>query len=175
MFCPQCSQAQVSAELKFCSRCGFPLSGVKKLIDHGSDLPVSADAPGQSAAAGRKVRQALYIIMGGVLGGALLSTLAKSMGLSSLPGSWIAIVSFLVGALRLISATGFSAGCARSLPAEILTTRAARKIDAGAAGRTLANPQTMPIGVAHLARGATRPLVPPPSVTEHTTRDLEWG
>ena len=32
MFCPKCSQEQVSDETRFCSRCGFTLSGVKALL-----------------------------------------------------------------------------------------------------------------------------------------------
>jgi hypothetical protein len=32
MFCPKCSQAQVSEKIRFCSRCGFRLDGIKELI-----------------------------------------------------------------------------------------------------------------------------------------------
>lgn len=32
MYCPKCSQQQVSDETRFCSRCGFPLNGVKALL-----------------------------------------------------------------------------------------------------------------------------------------------
>ena len=32
MFCPKCSQEQVSDETRFCSRCGFPLNAVKALL-----------------------------------------------------------------------------------------------------------------------------------------------
>ena len=32
MFCPQCGQQQVSGEMRFCSRCGFPLGGVIQLL-----------------------------------------------------------------------------------------------------------------------------------------------
>lgn len=28
MYCPRCAQQQVSDEMKFCSRCGLPLSGL---------------------------------------------------------------------------------------------------------------------------------------------------
>ncbi len=28
MFCPQCGQQQITASLRFCSRCGFPLEAV---------------------------------------------------------------------------------------------------------------------------------------------------
>ena len=52
MYCPQCSQQQISDELRFCSRCGFPLDGVTKLVAAGGTLPVldeEADKPVRSS------------------------------------------------------------------------------------------------------------------------------
>jgi predicted amidophosphoribosyltransferase len=34
MFCPKCNQQQASDEMRFCARCGFPLSAVADLIAH---------------------------------------------------------------------------------------------------------------------------------------------
>jgi len=39
MFCPRCSQEQISEEVKFCSRCGFPLTLVSEVLAHGGFLP----------------------------------------------------------------------------------------------------------------------------------------
>jgi len=39
MHCPRCGQEQVSAETKFCSRCGFPLGLVSEVLSHGGFLP----------------------------------------------------------------------------------------------------------------------------------------
>jgi hypothetical protein len=36
MFCPKCSQKQVSDETRFCSRCGFQLNVVKALLSNES-------------------------------------------------------------------------------------------------------------------------------------------
>lgn len=36
MFCPKCSQQQVSDETRFCSRCGFQLNVVKALLSNES-------------------------------------------------------------------------------------------------------------------------------------------
>ena len=38
MYCPQCSQQQISDEMRFCSRCGFPLEGVRELMAGGGAL-----------------------------------------------------------------------------------------------------------------------------------------
>jgi len=39
MHCPRCGQQQVSVEIKFCSRCGFPLGLVSELLSNGGFLP----------------------------------------------------------------------------------------------------------------------------------------
>src|SRR4051812_43243252 len=39
MFCPRCSQEQVSEELRFCSRCGLPLGLISEVVAHEGFLP----------------------------------------------------------------------------------------------------------------------------------------
>ena len=39
MFCPKCNQAQASDEMRFCSRCGFPLETVALLLNSDGVLP----------------------------------------------------------------------------------------------------------------------------------------
>lgn len=43
MYCPNCGQQQASEEMRFCSRCGFPLGLVSELLAHGGFLPQLAD------------------------------------------------------------------------------------------------------------------------------------
>ena len=43
MYCPRCGQQQVSSELRFCSRCGLPLSLVTEVVSNGGFLPQLAD------------------------------------------------------------------------------------------------------------------------------------
>src|SRR4051794_39351488 len=43
MHCPSCGQQQVSNEIKFCSRCGFPMGLVAELLAHGGFLPQLAE------------------------------------------------------------------------------------------------------------------------------------
>lgn len=43
MHCPSCGQQQVSSEIKFCSRCGFPMGLVSDLLAHGGFLPQLAE------------------------------------------------------------------------------------------------------------------------------------
>ena len=39
MFCPRCSQEQLSEETKFCSRCGLPLGLISEVLENGGLLP----------------------------------------------------------------------------------------------------------------------------------------
>lgn len=43
MHCPGCGQEQVSANTKFCSKCGFPLEIVAELLANGGHLPQLAN------------------------------------------------------------------------------------------------------------------------------------
>jgi len=44
MHCPRCGQQQVSEDIKFCSRCGFPLGLVSEVLAHGGMLPQLNDS-----------------------------------------------------------------------------------------------------------------------------------
>jgi hypothetical protein len=43
MYCPRCGQQQISNEIKFCSRCGFPLTLVTEVLENGGFLPQLAE------------------------------------------------------------------------------------------------------------------------------------
>lgn len=43
MYCPRCGQQQASSELRFCSRCGLPLSLVAEVVANNGSLPQLAD------------------------------------------------------------------------------------------------------------------------------------
>ncbi len=42
MYCPSCGQQQLSNELRFCSKCGMPLTAVTEVLANGGMLPVIA-------------------------------------------------------------------------------------------------------------------------------------
>ena len=48
MYCPQCSQQQVSENVRFCSRCGFSLQIVTALLTNDGALPEHAVAEVES-------------------------------------------------------------------------------------------------------------------------------
>lgn len=65
MFCPQCGQERISVESKFCSRCGFLLTGVSELLQFGGMIPRSPTSKlGQpSSPRNRGIKQGLFIFL----------------------------------------------------------------------------------------------------------------
>ena len=43
MHCPRCGQQQASEEIRFCSKCGFPLGLISEILANGGFLPQLAD------------------------------------------------------------------------------------------------------------------------------------
>jgi hypothetical protein len=65
MFCPRCGQEQISNETRFCSRCGFLMTGVGALIANGGNSdaltvtkPAKVDTPRR-----RGFKQGLFIFL----------------------------------------------------------------------------------------------------------------
>jgi hypothetical protein len=48
MFCPKCSQEQISDETRFCSRCGFQLNVVKAILSESQTQSNEITKPGKS-------------------------------------------------------------------------------------------------------------------------------
>lgn len=64
MYCPNCGQQQVSDEMRFCSRCGFPLRGVRELIGSGGALVErETGAHGHLSKAFRGMRKGVWVLL----------------------------------------------------------------------------------------------------------------
>lgn len=163
MFCPNCSQSQVSDEIRFCSRCGFPLSVVGELISNDGILP---DNNSKSS----DIKRRRIILRSWAVLTILSLTLAPFVviGLTSVE----AIIIYLFFSLVLLL-SGFAWWIHTRLSKEdreILKTFNAKKPNLGEAD-TIALP---PIGSMTadriLQREQTKELVPSESVTEPTTK-----
>jgi hypothetical protein len=107
MYCPQCSQQQISDELRFCSRCGFPLEGVAKLIAAGGALPALEEEAGKSAHSPRRkgVQQGVILILVGIV---LLPLI--NIAISPPYNEALLFVFLLGGILRALYALAFQEG-----------------------------------------------------------------
>ncbi|MEK6279473.1 MAG: zinc ribbon domain-containing protein [Acidobacteriota bacterium] len=178
MYCPKCSQQQVSDEMRFCSRCGFSLSGVRELIASAS-APVEPAAEPQTSQLLRRQR--------GVRRGAWM--MLASLALALVVGL-LAAIDDVFAVFLLVPILCFVIGFARVLyGALIAEKRAARRklaasqpqvipLMSGQSGTDAHRPQLYPPRVAPTEsftpqRINTAEMVQPPSVIEGTTRLLD--
>ncbi len=176
MYCPQCSQEQVAGEVRFCSRCGFPLGGVAELLAGGGLLPDAQTSSGRRRSPRHEgVRQGtLLILIGMVLVPlvAVFSTLVLDMPELFVPP--VAIICFVGGLMRILYALIFQEGAPRTKQLDAssyVPPPMPARLSAPARGSALPPPQSTP-ATGWRGRMDTSELVRPPSVTENTTRLL---
>ena len=179
MYCPQCGQQQPSGEMRFCSRCGFPLSTVAELIAGGGFLVTRPTETGRRALSPRNmgVRQGAKMMLSGVF---LVPFLALIVSLLGLPRPLIgltAIICFVGGLIRLLYALMFEEDHALSsqqMPNYVEpTTPAPAQFGPTARASALPPPRSMPATDYRPRRVNTAEIVTPPSITENTTRLLD--
>jgi hypothetical protein len=180
MHCPQCGQQQASSEMRFCSRCGFPLGGVVELLAQGGVLRSGGDELREQSLSPRRkgVKQGVVMMLLGtvivpVLG--ILNSYQEQTTLLEVLVAVSAVIFFAGGLMRILYALLFESS-ARNVnldaPASISPVTTA---ELGAATRVSALPpaQNRPAANFTPRRVNTAELVRPPSVTEHTTRLLD--
>jgi hypothetical protein len=164
MYCPKCSQQQLSEDLRFCSRCGFPLVGVALVLENDGLIPRLA-APEDPGRRGKMIKES-WILTLASWAVALLTTLAWDWGGSfesvAKVGALVFFLLGLIGLLRFVYAFLFvKEGSTGAEPAFPVTPR-----------RTaLPSSQDVPL-TDYPQRINTREMVPR-SVTENTTRLLD--
>jgi hypothetical protein len=178
MYCPKCSQEQVSDEMRFCSRCGFSLIAVRELVAGGNALvQQEAETPVAQLSCGQRgVRRGAWMML-------------ASLALTLIVGL-LAAIDDGFAVLVLLPFLGFVSGFALLLYGVFLADkRAARKKRAasqphlatsmhGQLGTAPRSPELYPSRMAPIEnftakRGETAEMVRPPSVTENTTRLLD--
>lgn len=169
MFCPKCGQQQAADYIKFCSRCGLPISGLGEFIA-GSAVVATQPAPTAAARALKRkgVRRGAKLMFFSAVIAPLCFGLCFSV---DGPGPLLIPFSVFVAGLVLMlytqlfgeeEATGTSQP---SQPATLGTTSDAAYLPP-AGNLNLANTTGRKAATAEMA---------PPSVTEHTTRLLDEG
>ena len=165
MYCPKCGQPQSNDEISFCSRSGFHLSKVKKLVTpdsrNTSDEPLTR----------RLVAMAMYILV------ALLAVTGWGpwSGPQGTQFRSIAIVLSVLTFVLLFSCT------IRQIAHQLLPRNSKRadsaqlieKVDSDIREPALPPARSMPVTGLNPQRVNTAEMVPPNSVTEHTTALLD--
>lgn len=178
MYCPQCGQQQASTEMRFCSRCGFPMGVVVELLAQGGVLKSGGEELHEQALSPRRrgVRQGvMMMIVGTVLVPILAILSGHGHGLLDRLVPLAAVICFAGGLMRILYATIFeqNARSAKSAAPVSVPPKTPASLNASVRASALPPPQSIPISDFTPRRTTTAELVPPPSVTESTTRLLD--
>ena len=171
MYCPKCSQEQISGEMRFCSRCGFSLIAVRELVASGNAESQSPQGPCSQ----RGARRAAWIFLASL-------TLGLFVGFLTAIDDDFAVFLLLpfllfISGIAMLFYSVFIADkrAARKKAAALQTYAASSTGQLGTASRApeLYPPRMTPIESFTARRPETAEMVRPPSVTENTTRLLD--
>jgi len=168
MYCPQCSQQQISDELRFCSRCGFPLDGVVKLVAAGGTLPALEEKAGKPVRSPRRsgVQQGIILIFVSILVLPLVSVIAS-------PYHEVLIFIFLLGGiLRALYALAFQEGALFNSRKQ-KDSVASSQVGANTSGYALPPSQAAALNFSERRVETAEMVKPPDTVTENTTKLLD--
>ncbi len=174
MHCPKCGQQQITEETRFCSRCGFLLTGIAQLVANEGIvpnpevlLPTAKLSPRQ-----RGIRQGFFI----VLSAALIVPIITMIAIALTAGPFVPLLSALLliggGMLRSIYAFMFES------PGETLgkfpngTELAGAKLPSLNAGTDLPAATYAPPS-SGMWRDTNELVSQPGTVTDSTTKLLE--
>lgn len=180
MHCPKCGQQQVSDQTRFCSRCGFLLTGIAHVVSNDGILPVQS-SPGYFAAGSprrRGVMQGLFIFLLSFLVVPLSAILTVALHIEPFLPAITAILFTVGGLLRIVYALMFESGAPNGVTLEQSVMAASqnllsKKREAG----ELPPAQSIPTSFYAPPPGTgrwreTNELETPGSVTDSTTRLL---
>lgn len=173
MYCPQCSQQQISDEMRFCSRCGFPLTAVKDLLVTGGEVDLAPPIPPPSKGF-RGAKQATWIML-------------ASLFVLFIVGLFV-VIDDDFAVLMVVPSLGFGFAFLRLLYAVFLEDRlrprekpASAPVASAFPGRPISSVRHRELSASpglpiddFVSRGKrTAEVVRPPSVTENTTKLLD--
>ena len=185
MYCPQCSQPQLSEETQFCSGCGLPLNNVKEALRAGGGPTVNQSLASEEKLSPRQkgVRQGVGLILLSVIlipAYVLLAALFPAndhlieSSVSDTPFEKISqavlLTIFLLGFMRLLYARLFQSGAELT---ECISEKDIAKLQGSASNYALPPAQSIPVSGFRSWRASTGEMEQPRSVTEHTTKSLE--
>jgi hypothetical protein len=180
MYCPQCSQEQISDELRFCPGCGFQIELLKMLLaENQNGLAISETEPETQLVPSRK----RDILLGATFMLVAAITIVLLM-ISSVAGTpWQAvIIPLLLVWTALVSVILLSDHAAREVtklfskdasasPSQVASSLITQ-LNPAARHPTLPPVQSEPVSGFGSWRVSTAELAQQPSVTEHTTNLL---
>ena len=172
MYCPRCSQQQSSDTVRFCSRCGLLLIGVKELLDN-EGIPRTPGAPAQKrklSAREKGTRLGAKIMF--FSAALLIPFFALSIAAENPAPLIVPFTLFFIGLLRLLYARMFDDGASQVYQTPPYTIEPLP-------GAAALPPQQDVVFKSPVSRGVNTGDMAepghssPPSVTERTTKLFE--
>ena len=182
MYCPKCGQSQVSADVRFCSRCGFPLVVVGDLLATGGVLPARAmgsevaGVPRPISPRRRGVKKGVAILLISILLIPFFGIMHEAIGM---PDEFMALgaIGVLAAFIRIIYAAFFEDAAPRApqfAPApQLYTPPIASRLHAPAHESLPHAAEGIHVNDYRRPQVHTAEIMHPPSVTDHTTRLLD--
>lgn len=182
MYCPTCGQQQAAENVRFCSRCGFLLTGVSEVIANNGMIPANyaqiTEMP-QDSPRKRGVKQgAMVLLVGMLLICPLIAMIHIATNTEPFVAAIAAIISFWGGILRMIYAMMFESKYPTGKTLEQKVVEQTQKILGNKQTQQVLPPQQSIPATDYVAPTAgswrtTNDLVQPSSVTDSTTKLLE--
>ena len=111
MHCPKCGQQQITDQTRFCSRCGFLLTGVAQVVENEGIVPMPAQARLASGSPRRRgVMQGTFIFLLSFLIVPLVAIICMALTIGPEPVAITAILLTVGGLLRIAYALMFESG-----------------------------------------------------------------
>lgn len=176
MHCPKCGQQQVSNETRYCSRCGFLLTGVATVVANNGEVPGNRDeSKRKDSPRKRGVKQGIFIFLLSFIVVPLMAMFHVATNTEPFLVAAAAILLTIGGLLRVVYAFMFESAEPGALTLE-------EKVIAGSqnylgkkpAAAELPASESIPASV-YTAPGTwrdTNDLSTPASVTDSTTKLL---
>lgn len=170
--CPRCGQEQV-AETRFCSRCGFLMTGMSRIVAQGGlppEISQEQDSPRK-----RGLKQGALLMLSSLIIVPILAIISAQLDMDPTLVAITAILTFWGGLLRMVYALFESA---KPEASSVGFVESFRKDLTGRTGSSKALPPQMspPADASfHPPAGHWRDTrdLDPSSVTEETTRTLD--
>lgn len=167
MFCPRCGQQQTSNETRFCSRCGFLMTGVGALVANEGNLEaVSFAKPGKTDTPRRRgIKKGLFIFLLAFLVVPIMAIFTLMIEAREPFAVVIALVLLVVGGLlRIAYALMFESSEPTGQSVEQAAYQTAQNVLSGSRNQNALPPQqSIP----------TSSYVPPKQGNWRETNDLE--
>lgn len=170
MFCPKCSQQQISDNVRFCSRCGFQLNVVKALLGNDDAALLNIEP-----IASNRPRRKKDMMIGAVLMGVFALHTAWTTEDLSLEGKYTGIVikcfllCVLINVMPFIRDYLYSRIIQNGSSSPNVLPHLVAKFKNEAQHSALPSAYSRPAADYFAGRTTTAELVPPPSITEDTT------